>query len=359
MTTSDQATRREALEAVILRHHGVELAEVMDLIGYLRDAEDSVIAGGSLALGLGNGLSDLDVVVSGGESTESSRIPLEHWVKSLRVDVWKLAQPDIDELFERAERLLGSEEPVLGAFGDIYEETDLKLLHRVAFGIQLDGPPLQPSEMRDYHVIARDLLVSEYAERVRESAFVAQLALASGDVVGAGTNARLAVQSALHATITAKGLAFTGDKWLRDRLDIDQPELASIHESFMTLPGEEDGAGEFVRAALETCQRLTGRDLSIAAEAPQARWEAGDLSLVEVGRERFLLSLKQDGLWELDEDETETWRGFDGSETLSFDGSDEAAMRLCFELYALGLIKLRWTVGLPIDELAFGNGGPA
>src|SRR5436190_19083432 len=109
MSTVDD--RRDALERRIHEYHGVSLATVLGLIDYLRDPGDSVIAGGSLSLGLGNQRSDLDVVIAGRDTAGSGRMPLEHWERSLRVDAWKLNQETIDELFERADRGLASEEP--------------------------------------------------------------------------------------------------------------------------------------------------------------------------------------------------------------------------------------------------------
>ena len=82
-----EAERRENLQARVGQYHGVSLEQVLGDIEYLRDAGDSVIAGGSLAYGLGNHLSDLDLIVTGTTTVESSRIPVEHFVGSLRVDV--------------------------------------------------------------------------------------------------------------------------------------------------------------------------------------------------------------------------------------------------------------------------------
>src|SRR5437868_2296858 len=133
--------RREALDDRLRRFHGVDTGDVLDLIDYLREPGDTVVAGGSLTFGLGNRLSDFDVVVCG-PATASSAVPLQHWAGSLRVDVWTRAHADLDRLFVHAERALGAEAPIEGAFGTVEEEQQLKLLHRVAFGLEVDGPPL-------------------------------------------------------------------------------------------------------------------------------------------------------------------------------------------------------------------------
>src|SRR6266567_207614 len=109
------------------------LAERLEDLSYLRDAGDSVVAGGSLAFGLGNNLSDLDVVVAGPASFQSTYVPLEHFVKTLRVDVMKLSQKAIDEIFINAQAALSADMPLQGSFGDVDHENDLKLLHRIAY----------------------------------------------------------------------------------------------------------------------------------------------------------------------------------------------------------------------------------
>src|SRR5918999_3943587 len=113
--------RRAELAEKLRDYHDVRVSEVLDVIGYLRGPGDTVIAGGSLALGLGNRLSDFDIVVCGPD-TSPSRVPLEHWVKSLRVDAWTRSQAGIDKLFEHAFAALHDPKPIQGAFGTVEEE---------------------------------------------------------------------------------------------------------------------------------------------------------------------------------------------------------------------------------------------
>jgi len=344
---------RGAVEARIASYHGVSFPEVLAAVDYLRDPGDSVIAGGSLTLGLGNRLSDLDIVISGPASAESSRVPLQHWLKSLRVDVWKLRADAMDELVGRAEAVLGGEGPVAGAFGDMFEEADLKLLHRVAFGLPIEGPGIQPAASRSYRAIAGDLLVREYAERMREAAFVAQLALAAADPLGAALSARLAALSSLHATIYAHGLPFTGDKWLGERVTTDAPELAERHALYSVLPEPDADVAAFVRSAVRASEHLSGLELSLAALAAQGRFDAGDLELYPAGTARFLVSVDRDGLWEVTDAEAAAWNGRSGRGGWACDPGRAAGLKLSYDLYAAGIASLRWERGLPVAELAF------
>lgn len=353
-----EAERRAELERRIGEYHGTTVRDVLDTIAYLRDAGDCVIAGGSLALGLGNRLSDLDVLVGGDRTVGSSRVPLEHFVGSLRVDVWKLSVGLIEETFERAERALASERSVGGTFGDVDHETDLKLLHRVAFGIVLDGPPLEPASGRDYAAIARDLVVREYAERLRQSALLAQLALAAARPIAASVNARLVVEEALHVTIAARGLPFTGDKWLGERLAHALPELDALYRPYATLPDRGEDCAPFVAGALETARALTGLDLHSDRLVPEAAWQCRSLRAIQVGGAHMLLSTRFGALWELDAAEVAAWERLAGTASdddcavWPCDRLDEDQAALCFGLFERGVIALAWARGVPLSGLA-------
>jgi hypothetical protein len=345
-------TRRAALDQRLQDYHGATLERVLEMIDYLRDPGDSVLAGGSLTsgTGMGNQRSDLDVVICGKDS-ESSQMPLEHWLDGLRIDAWKRKQDDIDEVFERARKRLASDQPFHGAFGDVEEQASLKFLHRIAYGIILDGPALKPTGTWNYQDVARDLVVREYAERMRESAFVAQLSTDAGNSIGATLNARAAVEDAMNATVTSWGMPFTDNKWLRERLANDASELEPLYRPFAVVPDDGGDPSEFVGAAFETCQGLTGVEMSRAALLRDAAWLNTDLKLMKVGDAQMLLSTKEGGLWRLEDGEVTAWEGLEGEGPWHCTDCDEEQIQLCFQLYSRGLVKLRWARGLPTDEL--------
>jgi len=357
MAMTEEGRCRE-LEARVLSYHDVSFEKVLSEIAYLRDTGDSVIAGGSLAYSLGNRLSDLDLVITGPSTAHSSLVPLEHFIGSLRVDVWKLEQKLVEETFERAEDALAGEGLVLGSFGDVDREDELKLLHRIIYGITIDGPHLQLASTRNHRVVATNLVVREYGERMRSSALLAQLAIQADRPLAAVFNARLAVEAALNASVVERGLPFTGDKWLRERLAGQAADLATLHDPFRELPIDPDTAGaDFVEEAIATCRRLWGLALQIEDVSRFARWSNPDLSMHEVGDECMLISAKHGVLIGVDLLEAEAWRGLSsdsGKTEPSVWGVDEcggSAATLSYQLYERGLLDLEWERGVPISEL--------
>jgi hypothetical protein len=353
--------RRAALEARIQQFHGVSFEQVLNEIQYLRDAGDSVIAGGSLAYGLGNHLSDLDLVVGGPTTVDSTGIPLEHFMGSqgsLRVDVWKLAQGLIEGTFKRAQEALESDVPIVGSFGDVDHEDEFKLMHRMVFGVVVDGDGLEFPPDMDCRAVATRLVVREYAERMRTSALQAQLALRAGRPLAAVVTARLAVEEALNAAVIDRGLPFTGDKWLRERLENDAEELAVGYEPFRQLPEDPSaGAAAFVERALAACSDLWGIDVEVDALMGGAYWQNSDLQLFTVGDDRFLVSAEVGALWSLTEDEANAWNVLvadqDEQATARWGiaNCDVEASTLCLRLHEEGALRLRWTAGVHVDEL--------
>jgi hypothetical protein len=357
-----ESTQRVELESRIMEYHGASIEDVLDTISYLRDSGDSVIAGGSLPFRLGNHLSDLDIVITGA-GIQTSTVPLEHFVRSLRVDVWKFDHGMIRKVFDRARAALSSTASLRGSFGDVDHETDLKLLHRIAFGITLDGPGLETPADRDYCSIACDLVVREYAERMRDSALVAQLAINAEDFITAAINARLAVEAALNAVVAARSVPFTGDKWLRERLDQEAKDIAPVYTPFAVLPDLLDAeVPSFVERAITACEHLLGMGLGVHTLSRNVGWQSAGLDTKQVGDTHFLVSKQCGGLWELDDVEADVWRRL--AETVTdehtqprlwaFDECDGIQMTLCLRLYGQGLVDLCWTRGVAVDELTIG-----
>lgn len=350
----DEVGHLKSLRQRLERFHGVSLERVLGEVEYLRDHRDCVIAGGSLAYGLGNQLSDLDLVITGPETVESSRVPLEHFVGSLRVDVWKLARRLVDDSFDRACEALASRGPLLGSFGDVDHEDELKLLHRVAFGLVIDGDGVEPKRDLDRAAVASRLVAREYAERMRTAALVAQLARRTGRSLAAVSSARLAVECALNAVVAHRGLPFSGDKWLCERLAGPAADLAPVYDPFRQLPSapERDHA-TFVEAARDTCEEIWDVELGAEGLMAMARWRNGDLRLVEASGEWFLLSAEAAGVWELEKTEVEAWRRLTAADEgpgLNVDAGDAEAQLLCLRLHEQGLLELEWVEGVEIDE---------
>jgi hypothetical protein len=315
----------DVLDQRLRGFHDVGVADVLEVVDYLREPGDTVIAGGSLTFGLGNRLSDFDVVICGA-TTSKSLVPLEHWVKSLRVDVWTRSHDDIDRLFVLAREALARPEPIAGAFGSIEQEQQLKLLHRIAFGLDLAGPPLAPASVPEYKAVARDLVVREYAERLRESIWVAGLAARSGRWLAAVSNAREAVEEAFTVVLTGRGVPFTGDKWLHERLKTHAPDLRDAYRRFAALPVAAGECADYVADALALAGRLTGW-----TDDPP-RWADDGLTLCKTGDTHVLVAPSSGAGVELSDVDVRAWEDRDDA--------------FCLGLYEQGLLKLVWDCGV-------------
>ena len=276
---------------------------------------------------------------------------------SLRVDVWKMAHELIEQVFRRADRCLGQPDRLHRSFGNVDDETNLKLLHRIAFGITLDGPAVRPSASRDYAAVASELVVREYLERMREHALLASLAVRHGHPLASAVNARDVVEASLQATIAARGLPFSGDKWLCERLAADASDLAPHYERFAVLPDPVQDSGPFVERAVREAAELTGVDLSLDALAADCEWRNTDLRLVQVGGCTIFLSLRDGALWELTSAEADTWRDLvaqskDGEPAAAWScaGRSHPETALCLALHERGLVDLVWLRGLPTGD---------
>ncbi|MGC9665088.1 hypothetical protein ACNTMW_00865 [Planosporangium sp. 12N6] len=360
MSIPDDPRRRALLDRRLRDLHGVGVDDVLDVLEYLREPGDTAVAGGSLTFGLGNRLSDFDVVICGA-GTSRSLVPLEHWVGDLRVDVWTRSHADVDTLFTLARRALAGAAPIAGAFGSIEQEQQLKLLHRIAFGLDLAGPALAPAAVPDVRSVARDLVVREYAERLRESVWVAQAAARAGRWLTAVSNAREAVEEACTVVLTARGVPFTGDKWLHERLRGHAPDLADAYRRYAALPDRADDCAVYVADAVALAGRLTGLVTGVAELAAQVGWIADDLHLHAAGGTRLLVAPRCGGVWELSDEDAAAWAELSTS-TASPDpagygrvvwrGADPALTGFCLGLYELGLLRLDWDRGVPLAELS-------
>lgn len=354
----DDSPRQQDLEQRLRSYHDVSLQRVLDELDYLREPGDRVFIGGSLAYGLGNALSDLDVLLVGPYPEKSSRLPLEHFVSSLRVDVWRLSFDAVAKAFRRARDALRSSASLWDTFGAIDDDFDLKLLTHTAFGIGLDGEEL-PVEGQEPREVASHLVIRKFVERMRGSALLAELALRSGSALAASAHARLAVEEGLVAMLAQRRLPFCGAKWIGERLSL-HPDLARLYQAFRALPRDSSRTtARFVREAVGSSARMWGLDMTLEGLAPFSSWKYSGLELATVGDELLLVSTGSGVMWTLEREEADAWRRLTaGAEEAGEIGNwftappDGDQLRLCNSLYERGVIELRWETGVLIKELA-------
>lgn len=359
MTATPTTDRRGRLDERIRGYHdGKGLAEMLELLDYLREPGDTVIAGGSLSIDLGNRLSDLDVVLVG-DATRTSAVPLQHWLERFRIDVWTRSTANVDELFTEAEEALASPTPLLRVFGNTEQEQQLKLLHRITFGVLVDGEPVQPTTPsgRAAQEIAVDLLTREYAERLRESAAIARLAAESGRQLTASFSARQALEEALHAALHAGGVAFSGDKWLQEQLR-PFPELRALHDRFLDVPRPSAGAAAiqgYVDDALQSAESLLGLPLATADLTAALHWKAPALALLPLAGEHVLVDAPTGTSWLLDDAEAAAWRSLDEARTddglVPHPAGDPVGAALAVRLHEQGVFTPTWQQGVPLAAL--------
>lgn len=380
MTAVPTADRRARLDERLRDYHdGTGLTEMLELLDYLRDPGDSVIAGGSLSIGLGNVLSDLDVVLVG-DATRTSAVPLQHWLEkggtagpagdggdatgtpapgSVRIDVWTRSTANVDELFTEAEEALASPTPLLRVFGNTEQEQQLKLLHRIAFGVLVDGDPVQPTtpSSRTPQEIAVDLLTREYAERLRESAMIARLAASAGRLLTASFSARQALEEALHAVLHAGGVPFSGDKWLQEQLR-PFPDLLALHARFLDVPRRSTGAAEvhsYIDGALADAEDLLGLSLSPADLTFGLQWKAPPLTLLPLAGQHLLVDAQAGTSWALDDADADAWERLASARTddglIPHPVGHASATALAVRLHEQGVFTPTWQHGVPITAL--------
>ncbi len=354
--TTMATQRRDALDERLIGYHGKGLDHVVELLDYLREPGDAMIAGGSLSIGLGNRLSDVDVVLVG-PTTRTSTVPLQHWIDRLRIDVWTRSTENVDDLFGEAEASLASPAPLLRVFGNTEQEQQLKLLHRITFGVLVEGDAVNPSGSRDPEAVAIDLLTREYAERLRESATVGRLALACGRLQTAAFSARQGLEEALHAVLHAGGVPFSGDKWLQEQLR-GYPQLQALHAEFLDVPRRSTPAAlveRYVDEAFGHASTLLGVPLNQAAVTAELEWKAGELALLPLAGDHILVHAESGSAWSLSDAEAQWWTALAASRTeagtMPHPGDSADAAAFCLRLHEQGVLTPTWERGVPLSAL--------
>ncbi|MGH2907074.1 MAG: hypothetical protein ACRDKI_09955 [Solirubrobacterales bacterium] len=330
---------RERTESRLKRYHDVAFDDVLEAIDWLAKPGDTIICGGSLVFGLGNRLSDLDILFVGDQEWGNTRVPLEHFVNTLRVDSWRATRPSIDEMFALAEGALQSDAPLQGLFGDVHRDEELQLMHRIAFGIVLRGEANEQHEARGR--LAQRIAVREFMERCRHEIFLAQVSAKYGRRYAAVLASRRAVEDAVNAQIYSDA-PFSQEKWLVD-LVAGRPDLASRYEPFRSTPDLREHA-EFTKRATDVCEDLIGTVLDLKTLSSQCAW-TGDLPQVfPIGSGHSVVGLGDGTHWPIEEREFDALNRLLAHETKAweFASCDEDEGRLCFELFERGLIDLTW-----------------
>lgn len=307
MTSPAVGLAGDGLTRLLQRYHGVTIEDVLQLVEYLREPDDAVMLTGSLAVGLGNQKSDLDLMLLGSTTAFSAAVPLTHFVSSLRVDVWKLDERVIDRLAASAEAALDTP-PVRR----LVSFQDAQLLQRYACGVVIDGQPsLEQSAL--FPVVTR-LAKKYFTEMVVRDAGYALLARERGLDLAAAVTARRALESAAEVRLAGLGHPFFGPKWIHHRLRVLDPDGWDAIEQHLVLPEVDDAFG-LERAALASIELATSfadTDLTVALDA--TRFYNPGSELKSPGSKHLLIDQGESTVIELSDEEAAVWSAHLGTD---------------------------------------------
>jgi hypothetical protein len=335
---------RVRAEELLRSRFGVPLADVLSLVDYLREPSDYAVLAGSVAVGLGNSRSDLDIIVVGGRQEYSAALPLTHFIEGVRVDVWKLDRAQIAVLAGRARDIIAQEIPVSG----ILTQSDVRILQRLAYGLVIDGTPCASLHDNDARVIVSALCTKYFAEIARLSALATHLSALTDDPFAAAWNARQCLDAATEAGLARRGSPFIGSKWLYHRVREASPEWWNELRELVVLPGGPEGGdtGSYVLRCLSGAAGYLGEPLDYDAVAARLAWVRREgLELRTLSGKFLLLDTKQFAVAELSASERlwcqECLGGEDGRGPIHR-VSETARERLAFmaELWRGGLIEV-------------------
>jgi hypothetical protein len=320
----------ERAREVLADLFGLELPDVLELISYLRAEKDFAVVAGSVAVGLGNQASDLDVIVAGGAQESSAALPLTHFLGKARVDVWRLDIARLEELAERGRAALAERAPIQATL----TESDIRILQRLAFGLVIDGQPSELLSSPTARSVVCALCERHFAEAASRAAVIAHFCRQDLDMVGAAWSARRGLDAAGEARLARSGRPLIGAKWLYHRLRDHDGEWWADVAAYTVLPESfaEQCVQGYVGRCLDKAGAALGLDLGYDALAARFEWKARASRYQKLGDKHLLLDLKQYRLIEVTSDEAGWWQelaelGASGSGALL---ADTPAERLAF-----------------------------
>jgi hypothetical protein len=283
----------------------LELPDVLELISYLRGEQDFAVVAGSVAVGLGNQASDLDVIVAGSGQESSAALPLTHFLGKVRVDVWRLDRAQLEELAERGRAALAEHAPVQAKL----TESDIRILQRLAFGLVIDGRPGELLSSPEARAVVCELCERHFADAACRAAVISHLCGQDLDMVGSAWSARRALDAAGEARLARDGRPLIGAKWLYHRLRDHDPDWWAGIAAYTVLPASfaEQFAQSYVCLCLDMAGASLCLDLGYEALASRFEWRAREFRYQKLGDKHLLLDLKQYRVIEVLPEEARWW----------------------------------------------------
>lgn len=319
----------------LARHLGkLGKPDLIDIIGSAQrvaQPNESIMIVGSLALGLGNRSSDIDLLIINPGEPDRPNGPFQFFVDDERIEIIRVAQTPLRATVDDLARRLDAGQPI-----GLGQERE-RLLSRVAHGAQVAGAPVDAEFEAHLATVWQRAILRRTRESVRKHALVAALAVDQGDDLVASWNGRGAVEAVLQLGALRAGLPYAGAKWLYEQLR-GRPELAAATE-LLRLPRTPAERHAHTAACLAEAATALGTGTGLAELGADARWDGGGLHSRRLFDRSVLVNTEHNTVHELTAEQASAWQELAGRPV----GTESRPARaLAWRLYLDGAVDLRW-----------------
>jgi hypothetical protein len=322
---------KESEKKTIQRY--AEMAERVSFAG------EAVILGGSLAFGLGNRKSDIDILILDSTSSGRSPGPFQFFESGDRVEITRLQVADLDSLAKDIADRLGES----GSLTVPHEK--IRELSRAAFGCHIAGRAIDEAVDARLRRTCQEAVLAGSTTSARKHALVALLAAEQEDLATACWNARGAVDAALQWSLLAAGHPYAGSKWLYEQARAE-PGLAAEWEAVqpcLRIPRDRDGRREHLARCFAVFEPTFLTEPTLAGLGADAGWRCGTLELCRLAGRRVVVDPETNTVTEIDPGRVPGLRRLfelAPGNALPVSTSDPAERAAVWPLYVAGLVHL-------------------
>ncbi|NSC25222.1 hypothetical protein FM076_30360 [Streptomyces albus subsp. chlorinus] len=342
MTLGTKSLDRKSVEELALRlkisgkspiRRYVELAERISF------ADEAIILGGSLAFGLGNRKSDIDILLLDSTSGGRPPGPFQFFESGDRVEITRVRTGELASLADDIASSLGRSAPLTLPY------TKIRELSRAAFGCHVAGPALDGAVDARLRRTCQEAMLTSSTASAGRHALVALLAAEQDDLATACWNARGATDAALQWMLLKAGHPYAGSKWLYEQAR-SKPGLAGAWEVVrpcLRIPRDRAGQREHLARCLDVFERTFSTEPVLGVLGADAGWQRGALELCRLAGRHVVVDPESSTVTEIDAGTVPGLRrlfGLAPGEALPVSSSDPSERAAIWPLYASGLVRL-------------------